>query len=83
MVLVSKKGQAENVEAKVLRSFYNGGPDKRVLPGAIVTLPGTLFRELEAAGKVKRAGKGEKDEPVLPTYGKQPEAKTQKTDEAK
>ena len=69
MVLVTKKGKEEKVDAKVLRAFFNGSTDDRVLPGAIIGLPALLFRELESAGKVRRAGKGDKNEPKEPLYG--------------
>ena len=69
MVLVTKKGKEEKVDAKVLRAFFNGSVDDRVLPGAIIELPAPLFRELESARKVRRAGKGDKNEPKEPQYG--------------
>ncbi len=79
MVLVTKKGKEEKVDAMCLRAFLNGSVDDRVLPGAIVSLPAPLFRELESAGKVRRAGKGDKHNPVEPQYG--PAAKSEKPKE--
>jgi hypothetical protein len=69
MVLVTKKAREEKIDAKVLRAFFNGSTEDKVFPGAIVALNGPLFRELEAANKVRRAGKGDKNEPVEPKYG--------------
>ena len=54
MALTTKK-RDEKVKAKVERAFLNGGIDKKVFPGAVVELDYQLFRELEAAGKVRRA----------------------------
>ena len=84
MVLVTKRAREEKVDAKVLRAFYNGSVEDKVFPGAIVALKGPTFRELEAANKVRRAGKGDKNEPVEPTYGPPAvAAKTDKADEGK
>lgn len=67
MALTTKK-RDEKVKAKVERAFLNGGIDKKVFPGAVVELDYQLFRELEAAGKVRRATDKDKNEPKEPVY---------------